>query len=110
MAPPATLADDLALALDPAQFMHACGLAPDPWQADLLRSIWGYRRYQRKIFGKGDSDELSVGHQARLHLKKQHVVLYVTSRAERDITVLDSKTGSVSRVVGHRNRLINSQL
>ena len=62
--------------------------------------IWGSRRYQRKIFGKGDSDELSVGHQARLHLKKQHVVLYVTSRAERDITVLDSKTGSVA--LGYR--------
>ena len=56
----------------------------------------GSGRYQRKIFGKGDSDELTVGHQARLYLKKQHVVLYVTSGAERDVTVLDSKTGSVT--------------
>jgi hypothetical protein len=30
--------------------------------------------------------------------KKQHVVLYVTSHAERDVTVLDSKTGSVTPV------------
>ena len=33
-----TLAHDLALALDPAQLMHACGLTPDPWQQDMLRS------------------------------------------------------------------------
>src|SRR4051812_2652597 len=50
---------------------------------------WGCRRYQRKIFGKGDGDEITVGRQARLHLKKQNVMLHVTSHAERDITVLD---------------------
>jgi hypothetical protein len=32
------LAHDLALALDPARLMGACGLTPDPWQAALLRS------------------------------------------------------------------------
>src|SRR5688572_28142144 len=32
------LAHDLAMALDPARLMVACGLAPDPWQAALLRS------------------------------------------------------------------------
>jgi len=32
------LAHDLALALDPALLMHACGLPPDPWQAAVLRS------------------------------------------------------------------------
>ena len=32
-----TLADDLALALDPALLMARCGLEPDPWQAELLR-------------------------------------------------------------------------
>jgi hypothetical protein len=32
------LAHDLANALDPALFMARCGLAPDPWQARLLRS------------------------------------------------------------------------
>lgn len=32
------MADDLLLALDPAALMDRCGLPPDPWQADLLRS------------------------------------------------------------------------
>src|SRR3954452_18267637 len=32
------LARDLALALDPARFMGSCGIMPDPWQADFLRS------------------------------------------------------------------------
>ena len=32
------LAHDLALALDPARLMGACGLTSDPWQAALLRS------------------------------------------------------------------------
>jgi Terminase large subunit, T4likevirus-type, N-terminal len=32
------LAHDLALALDPARLMQACGWQPDPWQADVLRS------------------------------------------------------------------------
>ena len=60
----------------------------------------GCRRYQRKIFGKGDGAEITVGRQARLHLKKQNVMLHVTPHAERDITVLDSKTGSVT--LGYR--------
>ena len=34
----ATLASDLALALDPVLFARRAGLEPDPWQADLLRS------------------------------------------------------------------------
>jgi len=38
MAPPTALATDLALALDPARLMTACGLPPDPWQAAVLRS------------------------------------------------------------------------
>jgi hypothetical protein len=58
----------------------------------------GSRRYQRKIFGKEDSDDITVGRQARLHPKKQEVALYVTSHAERDVTVLDSKTGSVTPI------------
>ncbi len=32
------LARDLAIALDPALTLHAQGLAPDPWQAQVLRS------------------------------------------------------------------------
>ena len=56
----------------------------------------GSRRYQQKIFGKGDSDEITAGLQERLHLKKQYIMLYVTSHAERDVTVLDGKTGSVT--------------
>jgi hypothetical protein len=62
------------------------------------RTIWGSRRYQGKMFGKGDSDEIPVGRQAQLHPKKQYVLLYVTSPTERDIPVLDSKTGSVTSV------------
>ena len=69
-----------------------CGEKP------LCMPYWGSRRYQRKIFGKEESDEITVGRQARLHPKKQDVVLYVTSHAERDVTVLDSKTGSVTPV------------
>src|SRR6516165_8009298 len=39
MPPTATaLATDLACALDPARLMAACGMPPDPWQRDLLRS------------------------------------------------------------------------
>ena len=34
----ATLASDLARALDPVRFAEASGLAPDPWQARVLRS------------------------------------------------------------------------
>lgn len=34
----ATLATDLALALDPVRLAARCGLETDPWQADLLRS------------------------------------------------------------------------
>jgi Terminase large subunit, T4likevirus-type, N-terminal len=38
MSTPTALANDLAMALDPARFMAVCGLPPDPWQAALLRS------------------------------------------------------------------------
>ena len=60
----------------------------------------GSRRYQRKIFGKGDSDDITVGRQTRLYMKKQHVVLYVTEHADREVAVLDRKTGSV--IPAHR--------
>ena len=33
-----SMARDLARALDPVKFAHDCGVTPDPWQADLLRS------------------------------------------------------------------------
>jgi Terminase large subunit, T4likevirus-type, N-terminal len=33
-----SLATDLAMALDPVQFSHAAGIAPDPWQCRVLRS------------------------------------------------------------------------
>ncbi len=36
------LADDLASALDPVVFARHAGIAPDPWQADVLRS--GHRQ------------------------------------------------------------------
>jgi hypothetical protein len=50
------------------------------------------------MFGKGDSDEIPIGRQAQLHPKKQYVLVYVTSPTERDIPVLDSKTGGVTPV------------
>jgi Terminase large subunit, T4likevirus-type, N-terminal len=34
----ATVAHDWALAADPVRFSRAAGIAPDPWQADVLRS------------------------------------------------------------------------
>jgi hypothetical protein len=51
-----------------------------------------------KICGKEDSDEITVGRQARLYLKKQDVLLYGTSHADRHVTVLDSKTGSITPI------------
>ena len=71
---------------------------------------WGSRRYQRKIFGKGDSDDITIGREVRLCLKKQHIRLCVTSHTKRDITLLDSKTGRVNRVRCYRNHLINRYL
>src|SRR4051812_2015776 len=62
----------------------------------MTRPNWGSRRYQQKIFGKGDSDDITAGRQERLHSEKQYVLLCVASYAERDITVLDSKTGRVT--------------
>src|SRR2546427_4995411 len=38
---PTALVDDLVMALDPARFMHACVLRPDPWQTAVLRSTAG---------------------------------------------------------------------
>jgi hypothetical protein len=32
------IARDLHLAMDPVAFAEACGISPDPWQADLLRT------------------------------------------------------------------------
>jgi hypothetical protein len=58
----------------------------------------GSRRYQGKIFGQEESDEITVGCQARFHPKKQDVIWYVTSHAETEVTVLDSKTSSLTPV------------
>jgi hypothetical protein len=43
-----------------------------------VRETTASPRGQRKIFGKGDGDEITIGRQARLHLKKQKVMLHVT--------------------------------
>ena len=56
---------------------------------------WGSRRYQGKIFGKEDSDDITVGRQMRFSMQKQHVVLYVTTRMVREVTVLSSQSGRV---------------
>ena len=37
------MARDLARALDPVLFANDCGITPDTWQADLLRSSSGGR-------------------------------------------------------------------
>jgi hypothetical protein len=34
-----SMARDLARALDPVVFSRDCGVEPDPWQAELLRSV-----------------------------------------------------------------------
>lgn len=36
-----SIAIDLAASLDPVVFVNKCGLDPDPWQADVLRSTSG---------------------------------------------------------------------
>ena len=59
---------------------HGAGPAGPAVRAGLAAAPLGFRRYQRKIFGKGDGDEITIGRQVRLHLKKQNVMLYVTSR------------------------------
>ena len=56
----------------------------------------GSRRYQQKIFGKRDSNEITAGRQKRLHPEKQHVLLDVASYTERDVTVLGSTTSSAT--------------
>jgi hypothetical protein len=40
----------------------------DVLMAHQERPIWGSRRYQQKIFGKRDSDEITGGRQKRLPL------------------------------------------
>ena len=55
----------------------------------------GSRRYQGNLFGKADSDNITVGRQTRWYLKKPYAVLDVPARPARDVTVLDSPTGRV---------------
>jgi putative ABC transport system substrate-binding protein len=57
---------------------------------------WGSRHYQRKICGQENGAAITVGHQTRLYLKIQEVLLYVTSHTDRPTIVLDSKTGRVT--------------
>ncbi|MGI8405475.1 MAG: phage terminase large subunit [Thermomicrobiales bacterium] len=60
-----TLADDLAMALDPVVFARAAGVEPDRWQADVLRS-----RHKRMLLncsrqsGKSTTTALIGLHQA----------------------------------------------
>ncbi len=60
-----SLADDLALALDPVIFARAAGVEPDPWQADVLRS-----RHKRMLLncsrqsGKSTTTALVALHEA----------------------------------------------
>ncbi len=60
-----TLADDLAMALDPVVFARAAGVEPDPWQANVLRS-----RHRRMLLncsrqsGKSTTTALIGLHQA----------------------------------------------
>jgi hypothetical protein len=62
----------------------------------VRRRYWGSRRYQRKICGQENGAAITVGHQTRLYLKIQEVLLYVTSHTDRPTIVLDSKTGRVT--------------
>ncbi len=60
-----TLADDLAMALDPVVFARAAGVEPDRWQADVLRS-----RHKRMLLncsrqsGKSTTTALVALHRA----------------------------------------------
>jgi len=40
---------------------------------------WGSRRYQQKIFGKRDSDDMADSRKEQLHMEKQYVLLYLVS-------------------------------
>ena len=59
---------------------------------------WGPRRYQGKFAVRKIAIRSPVRRQSRLHLKKQDVLLYMTSYADRHATVLNSKTSSVTPV------------
>jgi hypothetical protein len=62
----------------------------------VRRRSWGSRRDQRKICGQEHGVAITVGHQTRLYLTIQEVLLYVTSHTARPTIVLDSKTGRVT--------------
>jgi plasmid replication initiation protein len=58
----------LVLSIDPAYFNLTSGI--ERWLYRVVRKHggrqktgWGSRRYQQKIFGKGDSDEITAGRQ-----------------------------------------------
>jgi hypothetical protein len=63
---------------------------------DVNDLSWGPRRYQRKIYGKEESDDITVDRWTRIHPKKQDVVLDVTSYAEKDVNILGSNTCRVT--------------
>lgn len=69
------LADDLAMALDPALFARAAGIDPDPWQAKVMRS-----RHKRMLLncsrqsGKSTTTSVVALHQA-LYVPESLVLL-----------------------------------
>ena len=73
-------------------------------------AAWGSRRYQRKIFGKGDSDKITVGSHERLCLKKQHLMLYVIHMLRGMSPYWTANPVVSHRVLDHCNHLITRQL
>jgi hypothetical protein len=56
---------------------------------------WDSRRSQGTMCGKADSDDIPVGRQTRVQLKKPYAVLEVPARTARAVPVLDRTTGKV---------------
>ena len=55
------------LSIDPSAVVGVFQVAQNEERLDEA-PYWGSRRYQQKIFGKSDSDEITAGRQKRLHL------------------------------------------
>ena len=99
MASEAALTTDLAMALDPARLMQACGLPPDPWQRDVLRSA-----APRQLLlccrqsGKSSTCACLALHRA---LYEPGALILLLSPSLRQSQELFRKVQSAYRVLGH---------
>jgi hypothetical protein len=98
MATNVTLAHDLALALDPARMMAACGLTPDSWQEALLRSAASrILLLCSRQSGKSSTCALLALHQA---LYQPGSLILLLSPSLRQSQELFKKVQTLYRVLG----------